>query len=234
MVSKRGNVDSDRLAGLADHRALDFLNTARLSGRVAVEQLLDGQAYLSWLERAGLVDARDAAAIARRFTAAELDTAAAAAVTLREWLRPVVAAWSGTTAVGGAGLPEPVRRRLNEILAAGQQYAELGVAGDGRPGLGVRWHWQQPRQLLVPPAGAAAQLLAAGDPGLARRCEGRDCTLWFYDRTKAGRRRWCSMATCGNREKNRNHRARDRAAHRQTLTRWQAGPVTSAGLMAGE
>jgi predicted RNA-binding Zn ribbon-like protein len=138
----------------------------------------------------------------------------------------VVAAWTGaTTGPGGAGLPEPVRGQLNEILAAGQRYTELGDARDGRPGLRARWHWQHASQLLVPPAEAAAQLLAAGDPGLVRVCEGRACTLWFYDRTKARRRRWCSMAVCGNREKNRNHRARDRAAHLRTLSRWQAGPV---------
>jgi len=44
-----------------------------------------------------------------------------------------------------------------------------------------------------------ASLLAAGDRHLVRQCDGVDCTMWFYDRTKAHRRRWCSMALCGNR-----------------------------------
>jgi predicted RNA-binding Zn ribbon-like protein len=39
-----------------------------------------------------------------------------------------------------------------------------------------------------------------------RNCEG--CSIWFYDHTKAHRRRWCSMALCGNRSKARSHRQR--------------------------
>jgi predicted RNA-binding Zn ribbon-like protein len=41
-----------------------------------------------------------------------------------------------------------------------------------------------------------------------RRCEGVDCVLWFYDRTKAHRRRWCSMEGCGNRAKVARFRSR--------------------------
>jgi predicted RNA-binding Zn ribbon-like protein len=38
--------------------------------------------------------------------------------------------------------------------------------------------------------------------------------LWFFDRTKSHRRRWCSMAVCGNRHKAARFRAsrRDGAA----------------------
>jgi len=50
-------------------------------------------------------------------------------------------------------------------------------------------------------AEAAAELLAEGDFELIRRCESESCVLWFYDRTKSHRRRWCSMASCGNRHK---------------------------------
>jgi predicted RNA-binding Zn ribbon-like protein len=62
--------------------------------------------------------------------------------------------------------------------------------------------------LLVPPAHAAADLLAHGDPALVRNCAGPACTLRFYDRTKAHQRRWCSMAVCANRAKARAHRER--------------------------
>ncbi len=34
-----------------------------------------------------------------------------------------------------------------------------------------------------------------------RQCEHADCILHFADTSKAGRRRWCSMETCGNRHK---------------------------------
>ena len=34
----------------------------------------------------------------------------------------------------------------------------------------------------------------------------------FYDASRTSRRRWCDMATCGNRAKAARHRARERAA----------------------
>lgn len=67
-----------------------------------------------------------------------------------------------------------------------------------------------PEQMLMPVALAAAELFAHGDFDLVRGCEGPDCVLHFYDRTKSHRRRWRSMATCGNRAKVQTFRARQR------------------------
>jgi predicted RNA-binding Zn ribbon-like protein len=61
---------------------------------------------------------------------------------------------------------------------------------------------------LIPVAEAIAGLLVEGDFSMVRRCESPDCTLWFYDRTKSHRRRWCSAALCGNRMKVAAFRAR--------------------------
>ncbi|RSM88630.1 hypothetical protein DMH04_08350 [Kibdelosporangium aridum] len=38
------------------------------------------------------------------------------------------------------------------------------------------------------------------------------CGWLFLDSSRGGRRRWCSMSTCGNREKARRHRQVERAA----------------------
>jgi len=62
--------------------------------------------------------------------------------------------------------------------------------------------------VLAPIAEAVADLLAHGDFELVRHCEGDHCILWFYDRTKAHRRRWCSASGCGNRAKVAAFRAR--------------------------
>jgi predicted RNA-binding Zn ribbon-like protein len=53
--------------------------------------------------------------------------------------------------------------------------------------------------------------LRASQPDRIRRCAHPDCVLWFLDTSRSGARRWCSMATCGNRTKARRHyeRARD-------------------------
>ena len=46
------------------------------------------------------------------------------------------------------------------------------------------------------------------DFDLVRLCEGKACVLWFYDRTKGHRRRWCTSTGCGNRAKVAAFRAR--------------------------
>jgi predicted RNA-binding Zn ribbon-like protein len=61
---------------------------------------------------------------------------------------------------------------------------------------------------LAPVAEAVAHLLADGDFNLIRHCEGNACVLWFYDRTKSHRRRWCTSTGCGNRAKVAAFRAR--------------------------
>jgi len=49
-----------------------------------------------------------------------------------------------------------------------------------------------------------------GDPltGRIRECAAQDCGLLFLDTSRAGHRRWCSMATCGARAKMTTYRAR--------------------------
>lgn len=44
-------------------------------------------------------------------------------------------------------------------------------------------------------------------PGRLRMCEGPNCSWFFLDKSKAGRRRWCDMAVCGNAAKSRRFHA---------------------------
>jgi predicted RNA-binding Zn ribbon-like protein len=66
------------------------------------------------------------------------------------------------------------------------------------------------RAISRPVAESVAELLARADFDLVRHCEGEQCILWFYDRTKAHRRRWSSPQFCGNRAKVVAFRARAR------------------------
>ena len=202
-------METAEFVGLGDHLALEFLNSTATPGRERVELIVDGPSYLAWLVQAGLIDPAGRDAAAGAFSPAELDAAAAAAVELREWLRPVIATWSADP---GSPIPAAVRDRLNQILATDCRFPQLADGADGAggaPGLRQRRRWHDARQLLVPPAEAVALLLTTGDPELVRPCEGSACTLWFYDRTRSHRRRWCSMAACGNRAKAARHRSKE-------------------------
>jgi len=66
-----------------------------------------------------------------------------------------------------------------------------------------RADYRDPEQILTAVAESVADLLAYGDLSLIRKCENPDCVLFFYDTTKNHKRRWCSMAACGNRAKAR-------------------------------
>ena len=71
--------------------------------------------------------------------------------------------------------------------------------------------WVLPQRLDLPvlaTARRAAEFLLSHRRSFVRACPGRGCGWLFLDPT--GRRRWCSMATCGNREKQRRHAARAR------------------------
>ena len=55
--------------------------------------------------------------------------------------------------------------------------------------------------LLAAIARSAAEILSEPPPGGLRLCLNPNCGLFFYDASPTHRRRWCSMAVCGNRQK---------------------------------
>jgi predicted RNA-binding Zn ribbon-like protein len=101
-----------------------------------------------------------------------------------------------------------------DLLLLHEAFAEATGAGELEPVADAwQWTWQSddPRRVRFAVATDAVALL--GDPQrLSRltRCPGHKCGWLFLDRS--GRRRWCSMATCGSREKMRRMYARRKAA----------------------
>jgi predicted RNA-binding Zn ribbon-like protein len=57
-------------------------------------------------------------------------------------------------------------------------------------------------------AAAVAEALVAGTWTRLKACEADTCHWAYYDRSPAGRRRWCSMQVCGARAKMRRYRAK--------------------------
>jgi predicted RNA-binding Zn ribbon-like protein len=58
------------------------------------------------------------------------------------------------------------------------------------------------------------ELVRLSDSGRLARvktCDSAECRWIFYDRSKPSNRRWCSSDRCGNREKTRTYRDRQRA-----------------------
>jgi predicted RNA-binding Zn ribbon-like protein len=95
---------------------------------------------------------------------------------------------------------------LEKVL--GQAQPRLDLAADGQ----VRLRPTLPARTLAD--GLLALLLiirdaqADGSWDRLKLCGNPDCRWAFYDRSHSRRGAWCDMATCGNRLKNRNLRAR--------------------------
>ncbi len=66
----------------------------------------------------------------------------------------------------------------------------------------------EPLRALAPIARSAADLIAQGRGALVRKCANPRCVLYFRDTSRTRRRRWCSMAVCGNRMKVAAHTRR--------------------------
>ena len=204
------NLMPDRLSPffIADHLALDFLNSIASPRGVPVEWLRDGRDLVDWLEQANVIGPDVAARFRRSNDQRALDCVAESARDFREWLRGFVTRHMGKSLTTGSA---KALGPLNELLAGDTSYPVVEAAGE-KQALRLRRviRWDGPKELLRPIAEAAADLVCSVDFRLIRACEGFPCTLVFLDRTKAHLRRWCSMAVCGNRAKAAAHRAKKR------------------------
>ncbi len=109
-------------------------------------------------------------------------------------------------AVAGQPFPAPALETLNRWLSAAPVIPpELRLSG----GVAVLRPPEIPRtvaQVLGDIARDAAELLGTSQRSRLRICPGPGCGGRFTDDSPAGRRRWCSMAVCGNRSKAAAHR----------------------------
>jgi predicted RNA-binding Zn ribbon-like protein len=170
---------------LADHPALDLLNTVVQIGGVPIDFLQSDTDVLHWLRRMGFV-------VANEVLAFRQDSLRDAARELREMVRALIEQRRAGKLMDVAA--------LNAFLACGS-HALVLIEDSNALRVARKFETHTAEQCLLPLAEAAAQLLVENDFKHVRRCEHPECTLYFYDRTKSHRRRWCSMTACGNRYK---------------------------------
>jgi predicted RNA-binding Zn ribbon-like protein len=184
---------------------LDFANTHDSSGEhlndyadvvaFAAQSRLITPVDAQWLQAAGARESVAAQGVLRR------------ARQLRSALYAIFSALAAGRTPANADVED-----LNAELAATQSHARVVRAASG-----YRWGWVG-RNLDAPLWGvsrSAADLLVSDhDRRRVRECGGADCRWLFLDTSKNRSRQWCSMASCGNREKARRHYQRRRTASR--------------------
>lgn len=199
-ISTRRSVKSLALIGGA--LCLDFANTVDPRHADEREEFLDG--YGALIEWAVHAEGETPAAGKRLARLGEERPAQAArvlarAVSLREALYALLS-------------PHPLRDRRDGALAVLNAELRRAWACAAVARTGDRFELCLADEdaldgVLWPVALSAYELLTT--PGARiKECDDDECGWLFVDTSKAGRRRWCSMESCGNRAKLRRYRCR--------------------------
>jgi predicted RNA-binding Zn ribbon-like protein len=176
--------------------AVDFANTVFSPGDPA-GSLHSWSDLMDFLELRGGVAPGDGAVL-RAMGATDARRCAVAfaqALRLRETTRAMLGAMASKRPVRAQWVAE-----VNQALADGAGASRL-LRQDSGWRLGLSPGLAGPLQALAPIARAVADLVVSGRSVEIGKCANPRCGLYFRDRSRTRRRRWCSMAVCGNRMK---------------------------------
>jgi len=181
--------------------SLDFVNTFGLTDGHPFDDLATTHQAIDWLhQRTGL----DPALVAESPEALERITRA------RTAFRQLWDAAAEERPVDAAAVQE-----VNRVLRH-RSVLELEVAADGSSGptlrLASRFTGDEVDCALAELAEPLVRAVGSDEAAKARICANDTCRWVFFDSSRTHQRRWCDMASCGNRAKAARHRARARAA----------------------
>ena len=185
--------------------AVDLVNTHRERWRRGVETLVTPEDLATWLVQAGVMEMEMASSpgavvVTRKVLAQAID--------LREAIDTLlVGAIDGTPVTSTEAIT-----LIDDWLVFAGVRPQLVAGTDGAPLLTERAAADSPRRALGTIALDAATMLGTDQRARIRICASDTCSGRFFDRSPAGKRRWCSMRTCGNVTKARRHRERQKAS----------------------
>lgn len=191
---------------VAEHHALDLLNSACAPWGEDLDWISNGHGLVNWLVKSNLLNEDEKKLICEKFSQELLDDVAQQARLLRDEWRSIIAQGKKQNRIT---LNKQQHNMINQALSSGNAIKSL-VYDDTNAAYCVTSHrtWESQQQLLQPLAEQIANYLCHADVNRLKKCENPNCTLWFWDTTKNGKRRWCTMSVCGNRMKAAAHRAR--------------------------
>lgn len=191
------SIGSNNFFIIGNNLSLDFINTEYVLNGERKDALSGYTDLLAWAVAVGVLDAKQRKWLAREFGASNAAAEAfTRALDFRATLRVMVEGLEK-----GKKVKPQTLAAINEMLRAGKSgYAELAPTDEGFTKI-FRADFNEPSEILLPIAEAAADLLCYGEMAYLKKCQNPECILHFYDTSKNHRRRWCSMAICGNRAK---------------------------------
>ena len=173
---------------------LDFVNTRPVLAQGPIELLKDFDALGRWFIAAGIVNSVKTKRLFRRWHEHPEATAfLKELIAFRERLRDaILRIESGST---------PSDDFIKELNARLLKYRAPNLLRkrNGRIVRETLFDPQRIADLWTPFVDGSANLLTETDTARLRQCE--SCVVHFYDTSKKGSRRWCSMNICGNKIK---------------------------------
>ena len=180
---------------LGGRPALDFTNTLRERWRRRVETLVTVEDLAEWLVAAGLLSSPPVVADALLERARELREAIDAGV---------------TAVLAGRPVPDAALAVIAREVPTAVTSEEAVRADDGSVALRPATPADPATHALGLIGRDAARMFSAHESARIRVCASETCSARFFDRSPAAGRRWCSSRACGNVEKARRHRRRQR------------------------
>lgn len=181
---------------IANNLGLDLMNTRIVDGGKQVDLLNGFDDLLEWSVAVDLIKKPEAVRTKKKWAGTrEAEKLFEQAFGLRDSLKQLADDLEHGRTVSAESL-----NALNDVVRSRSGYFEIQRSQDGYE---KRFHSEidDIGGLLVPVAESVIDLLCYGDLTQIKKCEGETCVLHFYDISKNHRRRWCSMAACGNRAK---------------------------------
>jgi predicted RNA-binding Zn ribbon-like protein len=181
----------------------DFLNTIELESGSLVDRFETFEDAAGWLIGRGVCHTGRGPAALRPQGVGD-DEALARVRTVRKALRDVAHAVSH----GRPAEPDSLAE-VNRAIAA-RERIELVRSPDG-VSVGHSHVGDPLDDALARLADPLVHEIGAGRADRVRICANDTCRWVFFDESRGGQRRWCDMASCGNRAKAARHRARAKA-----------------------
>ncbi len=168
--------------------AIDFANTIVIEDGKQIDLLTNPKALYDWLK-------------ATNMPLAELpdDNGLARAVTLRDAIKNILVTYNSGTAPKSEAIS-----RINDQISL-KNPTELQISDNGSFQFSSLPNVWKLETALAEIASEVSELLVHTPKTALKVCAAHNCILHFKDVSKAKRRRWCSMETCGNRAKAAAH-----------------------------
>lgn len=179
---------------VANRPILDFLNTRPVLADGPTELLPDAHALERWLIASGMVTSSRMKSLLRSWRNSP-DAAAflKELIAFREKFRSAVIRIESGSMPSDSFLAE-----VNSLLLQYPRHTSISRQ-NGKIRRETLFEPRKPSDFWAPIIEATADFLSQTEPSRLRKCE--SCVVHFFDTSKKGSRRWCSMNICGNKLK---------------------------------